>query len=65
VSCANASVSDPGGVHDLYFVADWAGDTPPELFVRALQFQTTPVLTATVNPATPKVPAAGTWETSL
>ncbi|CAM5640571.1 Carbohydrate-binding protein OS=Streptomyces tendae OX=1932 GN=F3L20_20090 PE=4 SV=1 [Streptomyces tendae] len=35
-----APVTDPGGAHDLYFVADWPADTQPELFVRHFTFQT-------------------------
>ncbi|WP_212819623.1 PQQ-dependent sugar dehydrogenase [Polymorphospora rubra] len=48
-----APVRNPGGVHDLYFVADWTGQTQPELFVRGIQFQTTPTVTATVSPPEP------------
>ncbi|MEV6985414.1 PQQ-dependent sugar dehydrogenase [Sphaerisporangium sp. NPDC051017] len=45
-------VTDPGGVHDLYFVADWNG-VQPELFVRNIQFQTLPDVTAAAAPADP------------
>lgn len=31
-------VTDPGGVHDLYFVGDWPAGTQPELFVRNFTF---------------------------
>jgi hypothetical protein len=35
-----ADVTDPGGVHDLYFVADWPAGVQPEVFVRFFRFQT-------------------------
>ncbi|WP_049570082.1 PQQ-dependent sugar dehydrogenase [Streptomyces sp. SBT349] len=34
-----APVTDPGGVHDLYFVAEWPDGIQPELFVRDFTFQ--------------------------
>ncbi|MFB7115948.1 PKD domain-containing protein [Streptomyces sp. NPDC056291] len=34
-----ASITDPGGVHDLYFVGDWPDQTQPELFVRNFTFE--------------------------
>lgn len=43
-----ADVTDPGGVHDLYFVADWPDGVRPELFVRFFRFQTAPTVTTTV-----------------
>ena len=46
-------VTNPGGVHDLYFVADWTGEVQPELFVRGIQFQTVPSVTANLDPAEP------------
>ncbi|GAB3443490.1 PQQ-dependent sugar dehydrogenase [Actinophytocola sediminis] len=36
-----ADVTDPGGVHDLYFVAYWPAGVQPELFIRFFRFQTT------------------------
>jgi glucose/arabinose dehydrogenase len=47
----SSSVADPGGVHDLYFVADWPAGVQPELFVRFFRFQTAPAVTAAVTPA--------------
>jgi PKD repeat protein len=46
-----ADVTDPGGVHDLYFVGDWAPEVRPELFVRFFRFQQASELAATVAPA--------------
>jgi len=54
-----ADVTDPGGVHDLYFVADWPEGVQPELFVRFFRFQTVPAVT----PAVPQ-PAASGWHTA-
>jgi hypothetical protein len=50
-------------VHDLYFVTEWAEDLQPEVFVRTLQFITSPEsVTATVTPAAPT--GANGWYTS-
>ena len=47
-------VTDPGGVHDLYFVAEWPDGLQPELFIRTLQFMTTPdAVSASVSPPSP------------
>jgi hypothetical protein len=47
-------VTDPGGVHDLYFVAEWPDGQQPELFLRTLQFMTTPdAVSASVSPESP------------
>jgi glucose/arabinose dehydrogenase len=54
-----SDVTDPGGVHDLYFVADWPDGVQPELFVRFFRFQTVPDVTATVSP-----PPANGWHTT-
>jgi hypothetical protein len=51
-----ADVADPGGVHDLYFVAD-----QPDVFVRLIRFQTVPEAGATVTPA----PANGWHNTDV
>ena len=48
-----ADVTDPGGTHDLYFVADWPADVQPELFIRFFRFQTVPTVTAALTPAEP------------
>ncbi|WP_461032473.1 PQQ-dependent sugar dehydrogenase [Streptomyces mayteni] len=37
-----APVTDPGGVHDLYYVATWPDGAQPELFVGAFTFETDP-----------------------
>jgi glucose/arabinose dehydrogenase/PKD repeat protein len=59
----SGAVNDPGGVHDLYFVTEWAGDLQPEVFVRTLQFITAPEkVTATVAPAAPN--GSNGWYTS-
>jgi glucose/arabinose dehydrogenase/PKD repeat protein len=56
-------VTDPGGVHDLYFVADWRSDVQPEFFVRNFQFVTDPEsVTATVDPGAPN--GANGWYTT-
>jgi len=55
-----AAVTDPGGVHDLYFVGDWPDGVQPELFVRFLRFQTAPDVAAAVTPP----PAVSDWHTS-
>lgn len=66
-----APVTDPGGVHDLYFVADWPDGAQPELFVRFARFQTAPDVVAAVTPdvpgwhtgdATVTVTAAPLWD---
>ena len=41
-----ADVTDPGGVHDLYFATNGVG-------VRLIRFQTVPTVTATVTPTAP------------
>jgi len=47
-------VTDPGGVHDLYFVAEWPDGLQPELFIRTLQFMTAPdAVSASVSPPSP------------
>ena len=60
---SSGAVTDPGGVHDLYFVTEWAENLQPEVFVRSLQFVTAPEnVTATVAPAAPN--GANGWYTS-
>jgi glucose/arabinose dehydrogenase len=54
-----ADVTDPGGTHDLYFVADWPAGVQPEVFVRFFRFQTVPEATATVSP-----PSVNGWHTT-
>ncbi|WP_170322949.1 PQQ-dependent sugar dehydrogenase [Acrocarpospora macrocephala] len=46
-------ITDPGGAHDLYFVATWTGGVQPELFARNFQFQTIPDIRVTLDPAAP------------
>ena len=59
----SGAVNDPGGVHDLYFVTEWAENLQPEVFVRTLQFVTAPEkVTATVAPAAPN--GNNEWYTS-
>jgi glucose/arabinose dehydrogenase len=55
-----ADVTDPGGVHDLYFVADWPQGVQPELFVRFFRFQQASELAAAVAPAS----SPSGWHTS-
>jgi cytochrome c len=60
---SSGPVDDPGGVHDLYFVTEWADDLQPEVFIRTLQFVTTPgTVTAAVTPAEPN--GSGGWYTT-
>jgi carbohydrate binding protein with CBM6 domain len=44
-----ARVTDPGGVHDLYFVTEWAEGIQPEVFVRTVQFSETGVCRGTLG----------------
>ena len=60
---SSGAVHDPGRVHDLYFVTEWAEDLQPEVFVRTLEFVTAPEkVAATVAPAEPN--GANGWYTS-
>ncbi|MBB5909145.1 carbohydrate-binding protein [Actinoalloteichus hymeniacidonis] len=49
----HSEVTDPGGVHDLYFIARWDEGDQPELFVRTFQFQTVPEVQVARDPAEP------------
>lgn len=58
----SSPVTNPGGIHDLYFVATWPSGIQPELFVRFFQFQTTPEVSANLSPAEPN--GTNGWYTS-
>jgi glucose/arabinose dehydrogenase len=47
-----APLTDPGGVHDLYFVTEWPEGIQPEVFVRSVQFSERGVCRGTLGART-------------